>query len=614
MKRSKGFRSLIALAAVVLLAAAAPSAPVADAAMRGDVATVRTLLQSGADVNAAQGDGMTALHWAAARGDAQIAGMLAYAGANAEATTRIGAYTPLHLASRAGSASVVELLLDYGGDPEAPTAASGATPLHLAASSGSTEVVALLLARGADPNAREAEWGQTPLIFAAAQNRAATVTTLIAAGADPSIASEVLDLQRWSALDRVADNRQREVVDAFSAGGRETVTAAQMQMAVLAARDAFLAGELPEDEESEEDSRRGPSVDSKGGLTPLLHAARQGHREVAEALLDGGADVNQVTGGDATSPLLMATINGQFDMAILLLERGADPNMEARINGATPLWAAVNAKWQPRTRFPQPQEMGLQQASYLQLMESLLEAGADPDARTEGHPWYMVYTGCGNGNCGLVNTTGSTAFWRAAYATDIEAMRLLVAYGADPDIPTTAPAPRRRGGFGGQRQGRPASAGNFFRVGSATQPGRGEEPEPVDPSGLPPVLEGGPGVFALHAASGVGYGTGFAGNAHRHVPDAWLPVVRYLIEEIGADVNSRDYSGYTALHNAASRGDNEMILYLIENGADVTVVSRRGQTTADMANGPVSRISPFPDTVALLERLGSINNDNCISC
>ena len=112
----------------------------------------------------------------------------------------------------------------------------------------------------------------------------------------------------------------------------------------------------------------------------------------------------------------------------------------------------------------------------------------------------------------------------------------------------------------------------------------------------------------------MGYGEGFAGNAHRHTPDGWMPAVRYLIEELGADVNARDHNGYSALHNAASRGDDEMILYLVEQGGDVTVVSRRGQTTADMANGPVQRVSPFPETVALLEGLGSKNNHNCMSC
>ena len=88
----------------------------------------------------------------------------------------------------------------------------------------------------------------------------------------------------------------------------------------------------------------------------------------------------------------------------------------------------------------------------------------------------------------------------------------------------------------------------------------------------------------------------------------------YLVNEIGADVNARDHNGYTALHHAASRGDDELVLFLVEHGADVMVVSRRGQTTVDMAHGPVQRITPFPSTIALLEGLGAKNNHNCVGC
>ena len=98
----------------------------------------------------------------------------------------------------------------------------------------------------------------------------------------------------------------------------------------------------------------------------------------------------------------------------------------------------------------------------------------------------------------------------------------------------------------------------------------------------------------LHAASGVGYGEGFAANSHRYAPTGMLAAVKYLVEELGADVNAVDHEGNTALHHAASRGDNEMILYLVSKGADVKAVNREGQTTADMANGPVQRTQPYP--------------------
>jgi len=98
------------------------------------------------------------------------------------------------------------------------------------------------------------------------------------------------------------------------------------------------------------------------------------------------------------------------------------------------------------------------------------------------------------------------------------------------------------------------------------------------------------------------------------VPDGWLPTVRFLVEELGADVNRRDHNGYTPVHHAAARGDTELIRYLVEQGADVTVVARNGRTTVDMANGPVQRVQPYPEAIALLESLGAKNNHNCVSC
>ena len=167
-------------------------------------------------------------------------------------------------------------------------------------------------------------------------------------------------------------------------------------------------------------------------------------------------------------------------------------------------------------------------------------------------------------------------------------MKMLLKYGADPNI-RTAKVPER------------------YEEG-------GPDPSGPDRSGLPPIPWYGSAVAPIHAASGVGYGLGFAGNTHRHVPDGWLPAVKFLVEELGADVNARDHNGYTPLHHAASRGDNELIQYLVSKGADVKAVARSGQTTVDMANGPVQRVQPYPETIALLERLGAKNNHRCVGC
>src|SRR5437868_14688623 len=154
----------VALAMTAWLGAAPSPSSVADAAMKGDRDAVRALLKQGADVSAAKGDGMTALHFAAERGDAAMTEMLVYAGANVAAVTRIGQYTPLHLASRAASVPVVQVLLRAGAKVGAETRPSGVTALHLAAASGNAALVQLLVEHGADVNAKEAEWGQTPLI------------------------------------------------------------------------------------------------------------------------------------------------------------------------------------------------------------------------------------------------------------------------------------------------------------------------------------------------------------------------------------------------------------------------------------------------------------------
>ena len=544
------------LGAGLSLAKTPATAPVADAARHGDTDALRSLLLDGADVNAPHGDGMSALHWASRRGQADVVEMLVQAGANVNAVTRIGSYTPLHIASREGNASVVEFLIAGGADVNARTSVSGSTPLHLAAASGNVDSLLALLERGADVNAQESAWGQTPLVFAAAGNRVAAVQALLEHGADPNIATKVVNLKDEGKLLEAGENRREKVLRSYRTKGQmpddTPHTATQMQAAIVAERELYLTGKLPAKDESNgrRRFRSRLAIEHKGGLTALLHASRQGHIDTAMALLDGGADVDQVSGGDGTSPLLMATINAQFDLAISLIERGADPNSSSKIHGAAPLWAAVNAYWQPRTRFPQPQEHSLQSATYLDVMEALLQAGADPDARLVKHPWYMVYTGCGNRNCGLEETQGSTAFWRAAYATDVAAMRLLVKYGADPNIPTYTPAANR------PRAGTLAKAGDgeplpVQPVGPGLWPATIAETVKPDPSGLPKSREGDPGVYPIHAASGVGYGEGFAGNAHRHAPGAWLDAVKYLVEEVGVDINSRDFK---RLQRAPSRG------------------------------------------------------------
>jgi ankyrin repeat protein len=409
--------SLTALALILGLAtsphaSARVSSAVADAAMAGNAEAVRTLLREGADVNAAQGDGMTALHWAAMQGHGEMAEMLLYAGANVRALTRLGGYLPLHLASQKGAADIVTALLAAGAPVDAVTA-TGATPLMLAAASGSAEAVTVLLDKGADINAVDAANGTSALMFAAAQNRVEAVRALLARGADWGITAKVTDLTALA--------REPELdIETRGAGAPPPPASDEVPGVTRAFRFIELIGK-------------------QGGLTALHLAARQGHTDSARALLDAGADVNQASPADGMTALLIASINGHFDLAWDLLERGADPTAAAD-NGVTPLYAVLNVQWQPRSFYPQPRAYQQQRHSYLELMKALLDKGADPNARVNRKVWYTQY----NFDLLRVDEGGATPFWRAAYASDIEAMKMLRAYGADPQIPTMRHARARR--------------------------------------------------------------------------------------------------------------------------------------------------------------------------
>lgn len=661
------FQTLLTLLSVMLCATAsgAPK-PLLDAVELGDVDTVRQLLRQGADVNEAYGDGMSALHLAAESGNAELAKTLIYAGGNLESGTRIGNYTALHVASRSARPEVVRVLLAAKANVHARTTNSGVMPLHLAAESGNTEVVQALIDAGADVNEAEHAWGQTPLVFAASANRVAVIQALLEADADPALTSWSIDVIEREKADKASEKRLSEFLAEFKrqegGGPNWQPSPSQVQAAIEAAReiqrrwpdvpdpscddsegadgndgnaqnkcsqpvkynaDGEPIYDYASNDEENGDAEPKPAsygelVGSWGGLTPLLHAVRQGHSESALALIDGGADINQVSAGDKTTPLLMATINGQFDLALKLVTLGADPNL-ASSAGTTPLFAVLERNWAPRASYAHPVEHQQQDATHYDVMAALLEAGAEPDVRLQQPLWFSEYTFKVLGQAGI-HYQGATPFWRAAQALDLDAMRLLKKYGANTETPTVKlPARRRSKPDPVKNEIATADAKISAFADSEATPAAAaieqeEEDEDKDHSGLPEIPVGGPFIHPIHAAAGAGYGQSYAGNAHRYVPQNWQPTVKFLVEECGADVNTRDANGYTALHHAASRGDNELIKYLVEKGADVMVVSRKGQTTADMANGPIQRVAPFPETIKLLVELGAINNNKCVSC
>ena len=529
----------------------AANSAIADAAKARDVAAVKAMLTNGGDVNAAQGDGMTALHWAATHGDTTLTQMLLAAGANIRATTRLGGITALHIASQGGHANVVAALIAAGADANAATS-TGATALMLAARAGSTDTVTRLVETGADVNAKENAFGQTALMIAAGLDRAEVVRLLLSRGADWKMASSVADLK---SLTSVIDDGTGRPQQQQAGSGVPGVTR------------GYRYNEL---------------IGTQGGLTALHFAARQGSAAAARALVDGGADVDVVSPGDHATPLLVAVINGHFDLAAMLLEKGASPNLTSDA-GVSPLYAALNVQWAPIAAYPQPRSHLQQTRTYLDVMQLLLDRGADPNRRVRRKVWYSGYNFDQSG----VDEAGATPFWRAAYAADVAAMKLLVAHGADPAIPTMKMFSRR---------------------------GPEDPVAGADKSGLPPLPIGGPGATPLHAAAGPGYAMGFAGNSHHVAPTGMLAAVEYLVEELGADVNAVDQDGNSIVHNAASRGDTDMVRYLASKGADVKKINRSGQTTIDVANGPVQRTQPYPETIKLLESLGATNNHKCVSC
>ena len=602
-----------ALVLSIGLLRATVNAPVADAAERGDMATVRTLVGQGADVNAAQGDGMTALHWTALNGDLKTMNVLLGASARTDVTTKLGAYTPLHLASSRGHAAEVRRLLEAGSNPSAVTT-TGVQAVHLAAQAGNADALSALLDRGADVNVRDTTHGRTPLVFAVAANRLDTMKVLIARKADLAQTTQVIDYVQRSQSDTADRTARDRAVSAATGRAPNNIAIGAANInpnAGQASGGGYGAGAGagtstvgpraggggagagrggqpcdPNDPDIPCGARgagagggRGPSdieqIGKQGGFTALHYAVRDGYAEAATLLLDAGMDINSRS-ADRSTPLLVAAINGQYDLAVTLISRGADLNL-ADDDGIAPLFAVLNSEWQLRTWYPQPTAGSQQKTSYLQLLEAMLKAGADPNGRTHSHIWFASYN---TGRMG-VEFAGATPFWRAAYALDVDAMRLLVRYGADPNLPTMS--------FGTARR-------------------------PNDPSGLPAVGAGGPHVPPFHAASGVGYGTSRVAQQHRHVPDGWMAAAKYFVEELKVDVNVRDADGFTALHHAAARGDNDVILYLVKHGADVMAVNRAGQTTVDMANSPEQRTQPFPDTIKLLEGMGAKNNHKCQAC
>ncbi|MDR3701035.1 MAG: ankyrin repeat domain-containing protein [Candidatus Sulfopaludibacter sp.] len=528
-------RLFLLLSAAALLASAATDTRLADAAQQGDKAAVRSLLKQHAGLDAAQGDGATALHWAAYRDDLEMAQLLLGAGADVNAATREGAITPLFMACTNGSAPMIAALLKAGANLNS-TKSNGTTPLMTAAASGNVAAVKVLLDQGAYVNVREQAHGQTAVMFAAALDRADVVKLLIERGADPNVTT------RSTKLERVRFDQDGNVIPVTAGGGRRGGTAPSAEETrVPGSGRGGRAGDV-----AAQIRQVGPSF--MGGMTALLYAARDGQVNAARALVEGGADINKASDGEGESPLVIAITNGHLELAKYFLDHGANPNL-AGVAGLAPLYATIDVQWAPHAWFPQP-STEQERVSYLDLMKALIAKGATVDAKLGKKIWFRSFTH----DVTWIDPAGATAFWRAAQAWDLPAMHLLIEAGANPRVVSNA------------------------------------------------------GDTALMAASGIGWGANFTVNA----PYPAFAAVKYCVE-LGIDVNVADSRGYTALHGAAYLGNNEMVNFLVSKGARVDVKTKAGDTVADMANGPTRFGLPHPETLALLENLGSVNSHNCRS-
>ena len=416
-------RTSIALLVWLLAATgAAAQTLVADAVMNRDAAALRALLQKKADVNAAQVDGSTALHWAVYHDNGQAADLLLAAGANVKAVTREGV-TPLSMATLYGSVPMVERLLKAGADAK-ELGPNGETMLMFAARNGNPRLVQLFIAAGVDVNAAEKLRKTTALMWAAEQHHPEAVQALLKAGANPALKSGGAGLPRNYMANRV---NQQSVKEAQERRKRAVAAGRTYEEQVIFERAAPLRpafDQLPPDDDSEV-VVAGLVGSGGGGLAALHLAAREGDIESARALLDGGADVNQITEYGWT-PLLTAINNRNYALASLLMDRGADPNI-ANKGGWTPLYIATDNRNIEGGDYPVPKP----DLDHLEIITKLLEKGADPNARVkEDTLTRTIFT------MQWFFEDGATAFARAAQSSDTALMKLLLKYNADPRLAT----------------------------------------------------------------------------------------------------------------------------------------------------------------------------------
>jgi uncharacterized protein len=447
----------------------------------------------------------------------------------------------------------------------------GATALHWAVNEDDLDTVSLLIQAGANVKAKD-RYGFTPLYFASTNGSAAVIRMLLDAGADPNAAdaggeTALMTAMRSGNIDAVKALLQ----DGADVKAKDAVT--QQTALMWAVRSNFPAAvEILLEYGAEVNARtrtgktpaarppgagggshgagivrsgwpqQGFQGETPGGMTPLLYAARDGRTDIARMLIAGKADVQQADVNGIT-PLLMAITNNHLDTAKFLLEKAAAPNA-ADWWGRTPLFAAVEIR---NRDYGRNNEHEIDRPAALEVIRMLLDRGANVNARTKEVPPTRRFV-LPLGDLSWVDFTGQTPFLRAALSGDITVMRLLLEKGADPNIATFA------------------------------------------------------GTTALMAAAGVNWMTG---QTFTESKEASMEAVQLCLDK-GGDVNAKNSMGVTAVIGAANRGADDILEFLVKNGARLDVKDKEGRTPLVWAEGvflATNAPEAKPSTMALIKRL-----------
>ena len=488
---------------------------------------------------------------AARKGDARAVQALLQQGLDVDGWDTSG--TPaLHWAVRVNDHDLVDVLLSAGADQNGTNRYAQA-PIHVAVEYRHVGMVRRLLDAGADIETANAS-GEPPLLIATRLGAVEMIDELLAQGAEVDARDLVLG---QSALMLAVRDEHLDLVQRFLAAG------ADVNARSLAGEEMrfILPIEVPVGTSKGVGINRmgwpdrGARQPIAGAKTPLLYATRQGNLALTRVLIDAGADT-EIADANGITPLINAIVNhsivnvnrtGQSDhlkIAEYLVEAGANVNVQDWY-GQTPLWAAVDIR---NLEFSVTETTNRvdRQAAYA-LIERLLTAGADPNSRTREFPPERRFI-AGTGSNGWVDMTGQTPFLRAALAGDLKVLLLLLEHGADPNITTHE------------------------------------------------------GTTPLMVAAGV---TWAFSETYDEGSDALLETVK-LTHALGNDINAVNSMGLRAIHGAANRGSNDIISYLVENGALVDVSDNEGRTPIAWAEGVLTGArAPFrkPETIALLEEL-----------